>query len=206
MKLRPILKTSPEHQPGTPELPNDDPRPILKTPPDSQGSDRRPGTPEYLLNDDPRPILKPINGINDDFNVANSTSTTERKTILRFADDQPCDEDELLFDSNSINNNSEETEQRSILKTPSSENSSPEHIISLDDFPTRGGGERLENRRPILKSPDSSRSTKVIGGDISEMRPILKNSNEVSLSFVSYGNYICMVSISSENLETQEKT
>jgi len=166
LKLRPILKTSPEHQPGTPELSFDDRRPILKTPPDSQGSDRRPGTPEYMLSDDPKPILKMGNGSQG---ITDDIDCNERKTILRFADDQLNDSCEVSSDINS-----EETEKRSILKS-TSENSSPEHSIPLEDI---CGGNKTENRISILKSPDSSRSVKMTG-EISERKTILKNtSNE----------------------------
>ena len=59
LKLKPILKTSPEHRPGTPETTLDEPHSILKTPPDTQASDKRPGTPEHILDKTaPHSILK----------------------------------------------------------------------------------------------------------------------------------------------------
>ena len=92
LKLRPILKSSPEHRPGTPEHLLDEPHSILKTPPDTQASeDKRPGTPENVLNDTAtgtttqqiystsRPsILKPANTTSterEEYNN-NSSSTT----------------------------------------------------------------------------------------------------------------------------------
>ena len=58
LRLKPILKTSPEHRPDTAEYYVEERRTILKTPPDTQSSEQRPGTPEYVLTDDPKPILK----------------------------------------------------------------------------------------------------------------------------------------------------
>ena len=126
MKLRPILKTSPEHQPGTPELSFDDRRPILKTPPDSQGSDRRPGTPEYMLLEDPKSILKCNNGNVHNGAVTVDIDTIDRKPILKFLDAQVDNACEILCDVNG-----EET--RSILKQ-CSENKMIEHAVTIEDY------------------------------------------------------------------------
>jgi hypothetical protein len=167
LKLRPILKTSPEHQPGTPEQvsfdqesrPLHDPRPILKTPPDTQGSDRRPGTPEYTLSDEPRPILK---------TVGSDGEGGDPRPILKFMD--PYCEDEDSDES--------EDETSGILKTSNDSVRFNDHV-QVNDVRFNGSSVQFDDTvrfnnnvgPPSVKSPETS-----------GRKTILKNSgNEISL-------------------------
>lgn len=152
LRLRPILKTSPEHRPGTPEnMLDDQPKPILKTPPDTQGSERRPGTPEYGLSDDPRPILK----------SHHDTTDYKSKSEVHFSE------------SNSYIADYYNDETRSILKSGDIDR----YQLNNDDEQKRV----LKHEQPktILKSPEAVRANKVLES-CAEPRPILKHhSGEV---------------------------
>lgn len=173
LKLRPILKTSPEHQPGTPEqLSFDDPRPILKTPPDSQGSDRRPGTPEYMLNDDPKSILKSINGNMYQTVGSCEVDVNEPRPILKFMDPQVDNINDVLCDTDG-------DETRSILKPVIEKNMYVEQdTVTPDD---NIGRSRPENRRTILKFQENSCPSKVTN-EISQRKTILKNTVNETIS------------------------
>jgi len=142
-KLRPILKTSPEHQPGTPEQVSfdHDRRTILKTPPDSQGSERRPGTPEYLLTDDPKPILKSnmlMNGMSD-------SDGGDPRPILKSMDPYLDDED--------ISSDSDD-DMPTILKT------SNENIRFNENLRHNGkSAPDGSTRKTILKNTNSETTT-----------------------------------------------
>ena len=160
LKLKPILKTSPEHRPGTPEHTLEDPKPILKTPPDTQGSDRRPGTPEYVLLDEPKPILKSSTEANEKTQTADHASE-EPRPILKTQEVYFLEDNEY-----SPNHNDPVSEEvKSILKT--------------NDSPSKRPGTPDEDRKSILKSPTSkSRDLRTADPEqdcASEPRPILKH-------------------------------
>lgn len=163
LKLRPILKTSPEHEPGTPEqISFDDPRPILKTPPDSQGSDRRPGTPEYTLSDDPRPILK-SSSLDSQSNLGSfDLDSSDPKPILKFADSQ----DEI---ASNLSCESDGDETKSILKTSAERvaedtmsveknYTQPDNVLSSfqDEFRPQRTRNESPKRKTILKNAADS--------------------------------------------------
>ncbi|XP_057291214.1 RNA polymerase II subunit 5-mediating protein homolog [Hydractinia symbiolongicarpus] len=147
LRLRPILKTSPEHRPGTPEYTLDDqPKPILKTPPDTQGSERRPGTPEYGLSDEPRPILKSHYDTTD----CKSKSEVHFSESNSYVADYYNDETRSILKSGDIDRyqSNNDDEQKKVLKH--------------------------EQPKTILKSPEAVRANKVLES-CAEPRPILKH-------------------------------
>lgn len=160
LKLKPILKTSPEHRPGTPEHTLEDPKPILKTPPDTQCSDRRPGTPEYVFLDEPKPILKSSAESNEKPQTADHISE-EPRPILKSQEVYFLEDNEYTPNHNDLMSE----EVKSILKT--------------NDSPSKRPGTPDEDRKSILKSPTSkSRDLRTAEPEqdfTSEPKPILKH-------------------------------
>jgi len=166
LKLRPILKASPEHQPGTPEQvsfdhdtrPLHDPQSILKTPPDTQGSDRRPGTPEYALNDEPRPILKTVGSDGE------GGGGDLRRPILKGMEQ---------YDDDDASGESDGEETNSILKTSSDS-------VRFDDNVRFNDNVRFDDSVRFNNNIGHSSGKSPTEG--SGRKPILKNSgNEISL-------------------------
>lgn len=187
LKLRPILKTSPEHQPGTPELTFDDRRPILKTPPDSQGSDRRPGTPEYMLNEDePKSILKNTNGDYGDVHYSPQQTSddgdqNESRPTLKFLDVQFEEGNDC---SNHTNNNCDET--RSILK-PVSERARSTMDTDIESYSSTSRSDR-DSPSSILKGHEHDNrsslfsSSKARNDSPEKKKTILKNTSDDAIS------------------------
>ena len=140
--------------------PLNDPQSILKTPPDTQGSDRRPGTPEYALNDEPRPILKTVGSDGEG-------GGDLRRPILKGM--EQYDDDEASVDSDG-------DETSSILKT-SSDSVRFDDNVRFNDTVRFDDSVRFNNNigHSSGKSPTEG----------SGRKPILKNSgNEVRISFI----------------------
>ena len=189
LRLKPILKTSPEHRPGTPEHVIDEPRPILKTPPDSQGSDHRPGTPEYIFLDGPRPILKTYSdGGEYRSKTPDSYGEEPRHSILKTQEVHFVDQADLDSDTAMADSNNEET--RSILKT-TSDNPSCRPVsknVSLDNDHKTPDSYGDEPRHSILKTQEvhfadeADYTTTGVGSVASynseETRSILKSSSD----------------------------
>ena len=198
LKLRPILKTSPDHRPGTPEHLLDEPHSILKTPPDTQASeDKRPGTPENVLNELPNAT------------TTQQTSSANRPSILKAAHSTSPSTDREEFNNNGSTTTIEEDQLsttaegdtiRPILKAHQHEMfgslTTETHELATN-IDVGGGGSRSilkqggsrtrafspenANRETVrsvrITEPDMTQGTDAIDAS-SEPRPILKSSSE----------------------------
>lgn len=169
LRLKPILKSSPEHRPGTPEYTLEEPHSILKTPPDTQASeDRRPGTPEHLLND----------------LIGGQSSMNNRPSILKPTQEMtsPTPQDSSFSNSSSLQNEGMSTspatsnagKSRSILKHNQSDKRTAEASISS-----------LDPRSVRIRSPEKNQGPESTSPDAADPRPILKTPNEWGSNTVS---------------------
>jgi len=203
LKLRPILKTSPEHRPGTPEFLLDEPHSILKTPPDTQASENRPGTPEHTLGtvSSPTParhsILKSntdkeeIYVIDDDSGelgllrpILKSHDNNQPVSMVGGAG-RPVHSTIEQLGSSSTEVNSRSILKKSSIDSPTKRPFSPEmSALSSTGTADSSSGSILKtdnsHTRNKAKSPDIISPVNASSGDLVEPKPILKNQQIAS--------------------------
>ena len=132
LRLKPILKSSPEHNSVSTDHLVDDRKIMLKTPPDAQFSEQRPGTPENMLFDDPRSILK----------LHSEAFRSKQSSEMHFDD---------TFDAKVSNFEQVIDEKRSILKNPK------EHVRPMTpEDELHKGILKSEPKKVVIKSPESN--------------------------------------------------
>ena len=187
------MKSSPEHRPGTPDNLQEEPQSILKTPPDTQASDKRPGTPEHVL-DGPSPtpqsILKPAGYTKEETPMvedADPSDSSEIRPILK------SHEASLIPTTASIPTYGDESQpsRPSILKHstntdnhPITRSFSPE-AATTGDSATSSGILRNESaaspsRTVRIVSPEPQPTNPSANESFVEPRPILKTQPQHS--------------------------
>jgi len=188
LKLKPILKTSPEHRPDTSEYNMEEPNSILKTPPDTQSSERRPATPEYVNLDEPRPILKTTSIDNSNQLIHSEILLDDPKPILKSFHEVHFSDATIIDDVYDSTND----EMRSILKQSNSSAS-----------PLKRPGTPEEDRKSILKSPNSKLNNDAASAFKDSSRPILKNNEAFSANVVEHN---AAESLNRNDVEQKEVT
>jgi len=186
LRLKPILKSSPEHRPGTPDNLQDEPQSILKTPPDTQASDKRPGTPEHVL-DGPSPtpqsILKPGGFTKEEIPMVEDidpSDSSEIRPILKSHETPPFIPPTATIPTYGDDN--QPPSRPSILKhstnadnsNPNTRSFSPEAAMAGDSNSIWRNDSNSPARSVRIVSPEPQHPNTSVNESFGEPRPILK--------------------------------